>query len=83
MVECVNMTGEIEKKTTTQTCNINCEEGFEYVASKNTSVSCCGECIGVSCVVDQIHRSIGEEWKSDDHCVTYECLRKNTGVSSR
>ncbi|KAL6266408.1 hypothetical protein P5V15_003260 [Pogonomyrmex californicus] len=56
-----------------QKCDITCDYGYKYQASNDTSINCCGTCIQVACIVEGTLKNIGEQWYSDDHCVTYFC----------
>ncbi|XP_044006095.1 hemocytin [Aphidius gifuensis] len=69
--------GIVKKKTITQQCSINCERGYEYKQPEEPSKKCCGDCIPVSCVVNDTIKNIGETWKSADYCTDYRCLIEN------
>lgn len=45
-------------------------KGYEYRESKDF---CCGECVPVACVVDDVLKKPGENWTSSDKCTTYTC----------
>jgi len=66
--------------TKVQECNTACDNGYEYEASNDTSVNCCGTCVQVACIVNGTLKNVGEQWYSDDHCVAYFCESANGNV---
>ncbi|CAG9772868.1 unnamed protein product [Ceutorhynchus assimilis] len=54
--------------------NKQCNPGYEY---EEASEECCGKCVQVACIVDDVVRQIGEEWTSSDYCTNYFCLNLN------
>ncbi|RZC42307.1 hemocytin, partial [Asbolus verrucosus] len=70
-ITCVkNEKQEIIKQESVETCKTNCSTGWEYKESTST---CCGECVQVACVVGDDLREPEETWTSSDNCTTYTC----------
>ncbi|XP_045445614.1 hemocytin-like [Melitaea cinxia] len=69
--------GELEKITTVQNCNEDCQPGWEYFPAPADSKQCCGQCKPVACIVDGIKRDIGASWTSPDFCTNYTCANIN------
>ena len=80
-MECVNGVNGLQKQIVNQDCNTVCEKGHEYKPSLDKSIACCGECVGVACVIGEELKNIGDHWRSEDHCVNYTCLFENGSVS--
>ncbi|XP_014469310.1 PREDICTED: hemocytin isoform X2 [Dinoponera quadriceps] len=76
-MECDQHSGSIQRQIKVQECNVICDFGYKYQPSNDTAVECCGKCIQTSCVVEGMLKNVGEEWQSDDHCVTYSCDSTN------
>ncbi|XP_013180497.1 PREDICTED: hemocytin isoform X2 [Papilio xuthus] len=69
--------GKLEKVTTVQSCDDDCQPGWEYVPSVNKSEQCCGRCKPVACMCEGVLRLIGEVWTSKDFCTNYTCVDLN------
>lgn len=78
-MECNKHSSSIQKQVKVQECNVVCDHGYEYRPSNNTT-DCCGKCIQTACNIDGMLKDVGEEWQSDDHCVTYSCDSTNGSV---
>ncbi|XP_070162344.1 hemocytin isoform X2 [Polyergus mexicanus] len=72
--------GSVQVLTKVQECNSVCDYGYTYQAPNDTAVNCCGTCVQVACIVEGVLKNIGEQWYSDDHCVTYFCESANGSV---
>lgn len=72
-MQCDRNSGGIQILNKVQECDTTCEYGYKYQESNDTSVNCCGTCIQVACIVEGILKNVGEQWYSDDHCITYHC----------
>ncbi|XP_026826604.1 hemocytin isoform X2 [Ooceraea biroi] len=79
-MQCDKHSGDVQKQIKVQECNTICDYGYEYRASNNGSVNCCGTCVQFACIVEGVLKNIGERWYSDDHCVTYSCESANGSV---
>ncbi|XP_059045233.1 hemocytin [Achroia grisella] len=69
--------GKLDKVTTVQRCDTDCQAGWKYFPAAEGGEECCGKCRPVACVVDGRHRNISEEWTSDDFCTNYTCVDVN------
>ena len=77
-VTCVqNSYGELVKQDYIQTCNKDCPKGWEY---KESQTQCCGECVQVACVVEDILYEVGEKWTSPDFCLKYMCKNSEGSI---
>jgi len=79
-MQCDKHSGDVQKKIKVQECNTICDYGYEYRMSNDSNVNCCGTCIQIACIVEGELKNIGEQWYSDDHCVTYICESANGSV---
>ncbi|XP_069823969.1 mucin-2-like [Dendropsophus ebraccatus] len=79
---CLKSAGQLVTLATKATCQFNssrnCKSGEEYVPP--TADQCCGQCVQKSCVViiptgDIKLLKEGDSLKSDDKCITYNCLK--------
>ncbi|KAG6461849.1 hypothetical protein O3G_MSEX012891 [Manduca sexta] len=66
--------GKLEKVTTVQHCDDDCQPGWKYFPADAASGECCGKCRPVACVVDGVERPIGEKWTSSDFCANFTCV---------
>ncbi|XP_068629642.1 hemocytin [Battus philenor] len=69
--------GSLEKVTTVQGCDDDCQPGWEYEPSANKSAQCCGRCKPVACVCEGKLHPIGQTWTSPDFCTNYTCVDLN------
>ncbi|XP_039747124.1 hemocytin isoform X2 [Pararge aegeria] len=69
--------GKLEKVTTVQNCDTDCQPGWEYFPASPDSKQCCGKCKPVACVVDGVTRQVGQSWTSPDFCTNYTCKDLN------
>ncbi|KAM3961249.1 LOW QUALITY PROTEIN: hemolectin [Aphomia sociella] len=69
--------GKLEKVTTVQRCDTDCQLGWKYYPAATGGEECCGKCQPVACVVDGKERPIGDKWTSDDFCTNYTCIDVN------
>jgi len=79
-MQCDKDSGNIKILNKIQKCDTTCDYGYKYQASNDTSVNCCGTCIQVACIVEGTLKNVGEQWYSDDHCITYFCESTNGSV---
>ncbi|XP_071561739.1 hemocytin [Temnothorax nylanderi] len=79
-MQCDKDSGGIQVLNKVQECDTTCDYGYKYQEPNNTSVNCCGTCIQVACIVKGTLKNIGEQWYSDDHCITYLCESANGSV---
>lgn len=79
-MQCDKHSNSIQKQVKVQECNTICDYGYEYQSSNDINVSCCGTCIQTMCIVEGTFKNIGEQWYSDNHCVTYLCKSANGSV---
>lgn len=79
-MRCDKDSGVIQALSKVQECDSACDYGYKYQEPKDTSVNCCGTCIQVACIVEGMLKNIGEQWYSDDHCITYLCKSTNGSV---
>lgn len=77
---CVRDESGIQKQIKVQECKSACDLGFEYRPADNRSVSCCGRCVPVACVVGNEAKNVGEEWQSSDFCTRYSCRSNDQSV---
>ncbi|CAK1581500.1 unnamed protein product [Parnassius mnemosyne] len=76
--QCVRVEdNKLEKVTTVQNCDTDCQEGWEYVPSSNPSSQCCGKCRPVACVCEGRLHPVGQLWSSPDFCTNYTCVDNN------
>nr|XP_034840347.1 hemocytin-like [Maniola hyperantus] len=69
--------GKLEKVTTVQQCDTDCQPGWEYFPASPESKQCCGRCKPVACVVDGVTHKVGQAWTSPDFCTNYTCKDLN------
>lgn len=79
-MHCNEDSGSIQVLNKVQECDITCDYGYKYQASNDTSVNCCGTCIQTACIAEGTLKNVGEQWYSDDHCMTYLCESANGNV---
>lgn len=80
-MQCNKDSNGVQSLTTIQECNTACDDdSYKYEESNDTSVNCCGSCVKVACIVNGVLKNVGEQWYSDDHCVTYYCEFANGNV---
>ncbi|CAH2073181.1 unnamed protein product, partial [Iphiclides podalirius] len=75
--QCSQVEDKLEKVTTVQNCDTDCQPGWEYVPSANKGEQCCGKCKPVACVGEGKLHPIGEVWTSTDFCTNYTCVDLN------
>ncbi|KAL0131073.1 hypothetical protein PUN28_002574 [Cardiocondyla obscurior] len=77
-MQCTKESNGIQVLNKIQECNTTCDYGYEYQESND--VNCCGTCIQVACIIEGMLKYIGEQWYSDDYCITYFCASTNGSV---
>ncbi|KAH1012596.1 hypothetical protein HUJ05_011728 [Dendroctonus ponderosae] len=69
---------KVRLETSTINCNEKeCKAGYEYKSPSPEAKECCGKCVQVACVVDDVVRPVGDKWTSDDYCTNYFCQNSN------
>ncbi|XP_050302983.1 hemocytin [Anthonomus grandis grandis] len=70
--------GNVKLETSIQKCEEkDCKPGYKYAEPNKDSKECCGKCVQVACIIDDVVRNVGEEWTSADHCTNYFCVNLN------
>ncbi|XP_026331119.1 hemocytin-like, partial [Hyposmocoma kahamanoa] len=76
--QCVSVEKDkLERVTTVQTCNSDCDLGWQYSPAEPNSGKCCGKCRPVACVCEGIEHPVGTRWHSADFCTHYSCVDVN------
>jgi hypothetical protein len=73
-------TNGLTQKEIIQDCKEACDFGYEYRASLDRNLTCCGECVALGCVVDGALKKDKESWYSDDGCSMISCTTFNGSV---
>lgn len=79
-IECFKDENGIQKQIKVQECNTTCDLGFEYQPADNKSITCCGKCVPVACVVFNEVIDVGKELFSSDFCTKYSCKSNNESI---
>ncbi|KAG8238938.1 hypothetical protein J437_LFUL000776 [Ladona fulva] len=68
---------ELSKQEVIETCNKDCQKGWEYIEPVLDSEKCCGECKQVACITED-NKLIppGTKWTTDDGCTSHICEQK-------
>uniref|UniRef100_A0A7G3ARV2 Putative multicopper oxidase n=1 Tax=Lutzomyia longipalpis TaxID=7200 RepID=A0A7G3ARV2_LUTLO len=72
------MDGKAQEKTFKEYCYHTCNNEYELKIIKG---QCCGQCVQTKCKFNDTLYSVGETWKSEDHCALYECTKKDDTVT--
>ncbi|XP_076029577.1 hemocytin-like isoform X2 [Oratosquilla oratoria] len=73
----------VVKKEYIRICNNTCAPGYEYKEPSSNDI-CCGECVLTSCVVSNGQQfELGEQWQSDDFCISYNCTYDGNIASTK
>ncbi|KAG7205161.1 hypothetical protein KM043_018256 [Ampulex compressa] len=73
-MECVEEANKgIQKQMNVRDCNTTCPVGYEYSFLNDKTISCCGTCVQIACIIGKDLKNVGEEWFSNDHCTRYSC----------